>query len=300
MSKSIVTIGNFDGVHIGHQALIEVMKAKATSRSDRLIALTFDPHPAQILRPELGVTSLFTVGDRIQELKRRGIDEVRVIPFTKNLAELEPEPFFKTYILTDIQCKNLVVGHDFSFGKNRSGTFSVLKDLSEKYQIDLEKVPAVKVDGNIVSSSAIRRLLEAGDVIMAHRYLSRPYALHGTVIHGQKRGLKLGFPTANLSLSGGGVLGRGVYVTKFNVRSQSFLSVTNVGFNPTFNKNEQMASLAQFKIETHVLDFKEDIYGMTVMVEFVDRLRDETKFSSVESLANQIKRDIAEAKERYG
>jgi riboflavin kinase/FMN adenylyltransferase len=276
------------------------MKARVISSSDRLIALTFDPHPAQILRPEIGVTSLFAVGDRIQELKHRGIDEVRVIPFTKNLAELEPEPFFKTYILTETQCKNLVVGHDFSFGKNRSGTFTVLKGLCEKYQINLEKVAAVTVDGSIVSSTAIRRLLEAGDVKMALRYLSRPYALYGTVIQGQKRGVKLGFPTANLSLSGGGVLGRGVYVTKFNVHSQSFLSVTNVGFNPTFNKSEQTASLAQFKIETHVLDFKEDIYGMTVKVEFVDRLRDEIKFSSVESLVNQIKKDITETRERYG
>lgn len=292
-NEHVLTIGNFDGMHRGHQQLVEKVVKQAKSMNLNSCLLTFDPHPMKILAPERGLKDLFPLQDRVDQAKALGIDEVSVLPFSRDLSELEPEEFFLKVVLESIHTKFLVVGHDFSFGKNRKGTHEVLKELCKKYQVALHIEPAFKIDDITVSSTKIREFVNLGDMKNAARFLGREFYLSGIIERGDGRGKKIGFPTANLFTRAECFPKKGVYVTWIDLLGEKLKSVTNVGENPTFIHENN----AILKVETHILDFDKDIYGQKMKVHFLSRLRDEKKFSGIKELVKQIKIDVEKTKE---
>ncbi len=295
MNKIVLTIGNFDGVHRGHQLLISrVLAQKALVKTEKLTAtlMTFDPHPSQILIPGKNFRSILSLEDRVATIKKFGIENVIVVPFSRDLSELSPEEFFKKIIIGQFKTVALVVGYDFSFGKNRSGTKEILSKLCKENGVILEVVEPLKINGEVISSSKIRDALRDGDVEKAALFLGRTYEITGMVEKGLGRGRTIGFPTANLFTQAETIPKKGVYVTLAESGGKTWQSVTNIGDNPTFKDQYKTST----KIETYILDFENDIYGEKIKVHFVRRLRDEKKFSSVQELIAQIAQDVAEAR----
>ena len=287
--RSALTIGNFDGLHLGHQALLERVLEAGKAKGFSTLVLTFEPHPVQVLYPERGLKRLFDLKDTFEELGRRGLDGLFAIPFSREFSQLTPQQFFERYIFEALNPGLLVVGHDFSFGADRAGSFDTLNQLCKARGIEIERIQPVIFDGEPVSSSRIRKLLANGDVALAHKLLKRPFYIHGVVEKGFARGRTLGFPTANLALAGETLPTSGVYMTRAHFRGQSHWSVTNVGYNPTFKGKSEFTPV---KIESHLLDFNEDIYGLEIKLEFYEAIRAEKKFDSIEQLKQQIEKDI--------
>ena len=289
--KTVVTIGNFDGVHLGHQALISRVKSISLNRGLKSVVMTFEPHPTNILFPEKTLKTITSLGERGQLVQILGIDFFYVQPFSRELSQLSPEEFFRQILISNLGVQILLVGHDFSFGKNRQGTLEVLGKLCQSHGVDLEVFGPFKINDEIVSSSAIRRAVETTNVVKAEKFLGRPFSLIGIVEKGAGRGKKIGFPTANLFTTNELLPSTGVYFTQTEVHGTSFRSLTNVGINPTFNTPNKRP----IQIETFILDFDEDIYGDQIKVEFLEYIRPEIKFSSVEDLISKIKEDVERA-----
>ncbi len=287
--KSALTIGNFDGLHLGHQSLLSRVLRARNERGFSTLVLTFDPHPVQVLYPERGLKRLFDLKDTFEQLEVRGLDALFAIPFSREFSQLSPQEFFERYIFEPLNPGLLVVGHDFSFGADRAGSYETLKQLCDKRSIEIERIPPVISGGEPVSSSRIRKLLSTGDVSAAHQLLARPFYIHGLVEKGFARGRTLGFPTANLALAGETLPTSGVYMTRAHFRGKSYWSVTNVGYNPTFKGKSEFTPV---KIESHLFDFNEDIYGIEIKLEFYEFVRAEKKFDSVEQLKQQIEKDV--------
>ncbi|MCG8565322.1 MAG: bifunctional riboflavin kinase/FAD synthetase [Desulfobacterales bacterium] len=291
--NAVVTMGNFDGVHKGHQALISQVKEKAKALSGTSIAITFDPHPLRAL----GISSppLITRKDqKIELIEASGIDVLICLPFTKELADLSAQAFIKDILVNTIGMKCIVIGPDNTFGKNRSGNIETLKE--EGKSLGFETVVASWINDTDtteqrISSTRIRETVMAGDVARAKKYLGRYYQIRGKVIKGRERGgSQLGFPTANIKLHDELCPKLGVYAVTVETDHGPYKGVANIGFSPTFGDE-------MFTIEVHILDFDKDLYGSRIRVNMVERLRDETKFSSIEELASQIQEDITKAKE---
>lgn len=284
-----LTIGNFDGVHLGHQKLIErVLKAQNELGCGSMV-MTFDPHPVKVLRPEMGLKRLFDLRDTYEQLKTRGIESLFVIPFSREFSQLSPEQFFFNYIAGPLNPKFIAVGHDFSFGADRRGSFATLEKLCKQESIGLEKIDPVYWKGEVVSSSRIRSALNEGEVDKARELLGRPFSIRGVVEKGYARGRQLGFPTANLRVLGESLPASGVYVTRTCNKDQTYWSVTNVGYNPTFKGKSEFSPV---KVESHLLKFAGDLYGVELKTEFFQKVRDEKKFDSVEQLRAQIEKDV--------
>ncbi|MCC6276548.1 MAG: bifunctional riboflavin kinase/FAD synthetase [Oligoflexia bacterium] len=290
--KSVATIGNFDGLHLGHRALVNRVLELAKKRHCLSVVLTFDPHPVKVLFPEKGLKQIFDLEDRLRCLTELGVGRIVVMPFSRELSQLSPESFFNQVVLQDLRCEILVIGHDFSFGKDRAGTLDVLKRLGNQSGVEVIVEPPVMLDGKVVSSSGVRRAVSNGNMELAKRLLGRPFYMKGVVVKGAGRGKKIGFPTANLFTQSDLYPKGGVYVTEAVVKGQLFQSVTNAGTNPTFTSGHQVP----VQIETHILDFNEDIYGEKIEVRFHQFIRDEKKFSSVEELIKQIALDSSQAR----
>jgi len=292
LESSIVAIGNFDGFHLGHRSLIKAMVKYAKSQNTKASVLTFYPHPVEVLNPTKPLQRLTTTSEKLSLIEGLGVDLVLVEKFNLDLARLTPEEFFKKYLVDGLSAKAVHVGFNFYFGKDRSGDTRVLGELCAKFGIHLEVAKPFEEQGVKVSSSAIRRLLEDGDVVGAAQYLGRPYSLAGQVVRGDHRGRELGFPTANLKVPSEKILPKsGVYVTCAAWQKQRFSSVTNVGVRPTFQ-----SSPAGQTVEAHLLDFGQELYDEFVELEFVERIRDEKKFESAEALKSQIAEDIKTAR----
>lgn len=293
VSKSVVTIGNFDGLHFGHREIISKAINKAKDLRAQSVVMTFNPHPRKILRPELQHLQLFDHKDQERELEKMGVDLLILEPFSRDLSQLTPEKFLSDYIIKPLSPVALVVGYDFAFGANREGTLSTLEKLCEKSGLDLEVVNPVKMEGLVISSSEIRKSIKEGHVDQARKMLGRSFYIPGLVEKGDQRGRILGFPTANLSTNAEVYPKTGVYATYTRVRDEIYKSVTNVGYNPTFvdshGKNKPL------KIETHILNFNKDIYGEEIEVHFEQFIRPEIKFAGIEELKAQIKHDISTA-----
>lgn len=289
-SKSVVTIGNFDGLHFGHREIISKAVTKAKALNAQSVVVTFNPHPRKILRPDLHHVQLFDHKDQEKELSKMGIDLLILEPFSRDLSQLTPEKFLSDYIIKPLSPVALVVGYDFAFGANRQGTLSTLENLCKLHGLDLEIVHPVKMDGLVISSSEIRKSIKEGHVDVARKMLGRSFYIPGHVVKGDQRGRLLGFPTANLSTNAEVYPKPGVYATYTFVRGEIHKSVTNVGYNPTFvdtdGKNKPL------KIETHILNFSKDIYGENIEVYFEQFIRAEIKFSNIDALTAQIKHDI--------
>lgn len=291
VSKSVVTIGNFDGLHFGHREIISKAVSRAKQLKAQSVVVTFNPHPRKILRPDIQHVQLFDQKDQEKELKKMGVDLLIFEPFSRDLSQLNPEQFLSDYIIKPLSPVALVVGYDFAFGANRQGTLSILEKLCALHGLDLEIVHPVKMDGLVISSSEIRKSVKEGHVDIARKMLGRSFYVSGLVEKGDQRGRILGFPTANLSTNAEVYPKSGVYATYTRVREDIYKSVTNVGYNPTFVDTK--GNNRPLKIETHILNFNKDIYGEEIEVYFEQFIRAEIKFSDIEGLKSQIKHDIA-------
>jgi len=286
ISGSCVTIGNFDGVHVGHQRLIERTCAKAKARGLISVVVTFDPHPQTVFLGPKAPLFLTTTAQRLRLLDEQGINVALVLEFSRQMAALEPEDFVRRYLLDGLAMRELVVGYDYAMGKGRKGDYELLKQIGGELGFGVERLDPVIVGGAVVSSTRIRDLVISGNVWDARPLLGRFFEVQGTVIDGKKRGAALlGYPTANLSL-GGTLLPRpGVYAVWAVLDGQPLPAVANVGVNPTFGDTG-------LTLEAHIMDFRRSIYGQTLAVQFVQRLRSERKFASVDELKARIGEDV--------
>lgn len=287
-----VAIGNFDGCHLGHQALIAQMRQDAERSGLVPTLLTFYPHPTEVLVPGKKFERLMTATEKLQALEKLGVEQVFVARFDTEVAGQTPEQFFRTYLVEGLSAKSIHVGFDFHFGKGRTGNTDVLKHLAAPRGIRVQTLPPFEVDGVKVSSSIIRELIRNGDCMLAGKYLGSPYVVTGQVSHGDHRGREMGFRTANVAYPEEKLLPKvGVYVTSALWQKQSFPSVTNIGFRPTFEKGPTAP-----RIEAHLLDFSAPLYQEFIQLEFYERIRDEMKFESVDALTTQITQDVARAR----
>ncbi len=286
---SVITIGVFDGVHLGHKNLILQTKELASQRSLCPIVLTFDKHPQEVLTPKAQPPFLTDAFEKAELLKKEGVDIVVVLTFTPELSQLSAREFI-TLLQKYLRLKALVIGPDFALGRGGEGNIPTLQKLGSEMGFSVTVIPPVRINGDIVSSTAIRKAMADGDMEKVQRLMGRPFSLHGKVIHGQGRGTGLGFPTVNLDiLPGQAVPSDGVYVTRAHADNQIYLSVTNVGKNPTFNNKERT-------IESFLMDFRNDLYEHEIKIDFIHKLRGEIKFTGIDELTKQIFKDIAEAR----
>jgi riboflavin kinase/FMN adenylyltransferase len=282
------TIGNFDGVHLGHQAILASVIIAAKTRSAPSLLISFDPHPLAVVAPSRGPKLLQTRRQKLETLEATGLDGMLMLPFDRELAALTGEEFFGTYLAERIRFAGVHVGSSFRFGRARGGDIRLLETIGAELGFSVVAIPPVDIDGETVSSSAIRTALEDGEVARAWAMLGRPFALTGEVVRGEGRGRALDFPTANVAVDNETVPGRGVYVTETMAFASRFPSITNVGVRPTFGGTA-------LSVESHLIDVDEDLYGERVEVRFLARLRDEKTFAGPAELADQIARDEAAA-----
>jgi riboflavin kinase/FMN adenylyltransferase len=288
-----VTIGNFDGVHRGHAALLAELRRQADEVRGPAVALTFEPHPVELLRPGQVPPRLSTPEDRNRLLLELGANQVLVLRVTPEMLTLRAEEFFAQVIQERLAARILIEGTNFGFGRGREGNVETLSRLCEQTGLRLAVVPPVVLDGLEVSSSRVRAMLLSGAVSLAATMLGRPYRLHGVVSTGERRGHKLGFPTANLDRMRTLVPGNGVYAVRVLHQGEAWAGAANVGPNPTFGESAR-------KVEIHLIGFQGDLYGRSLDVDFVDRLRDTRAFAGVAELVEQLRRDIDEVRRLVG
>jgi riboflavin kinase/FMN adenylyltransferase len=291
--RGAVSIGNFDGVHRGHAALIAELRRQADALGGPAVALTFDPHPVELLRPSQAPPRLTTTEDRSRLLLELGVACVLVLRATREMLALRAADFFAEVVRKRLQARALVEGANFGFGRGREGNVTTLAELCGPAGIGLTVVPPLILDGIEVSSSRIRAALTTGNVRQAATLLGRPYRLHGLVGSGQRRGQKLGFPTANLEQMRTLIPGDGVYAVRVLHEGTIWPGAANVGPSPTFGENAR-------KAEVHLIGFRGDLYGKPLAVDFLERLRDTRTFPSVAELAEQLRRDIEQARQAAG
>jgi riboflavin kinase/FMN adenylyltransferase len=288
-----IAIGNFDGVHRGHQALIAETVRQARSIGGPAVAVTFDPHPTQILRPEAFQPLLTPPLPRAMLLRDYGIDHVLILQTTPTLLQLSARDFFELIIREGIQARAVVEGFNFGFGRNREGTLETLQALGQQTGIAVTLLPAIAVDGQPVSTSRVRREILAGACDRVQQLLGRPYRLLGKVGVGQRRGQTLGFPTANLNEVQNLIPGNGVYAVRVHQHDQTWPGAANVGPNPTFGEDAR-------KVEVHLIAFDGDLYNQTLAVDFVAKVRDTRPFANAAELVRQIEDDIRTVKSLLG
>ncbi|MFN8945395.1 MAG: bifunctional riboflavin kinase/FAD synthetase [Pseudobdellovibrionaceae bacterium] len=293
-SGSVMTIGNFDGFHLGHRSLMTFLQKKSQSFGLPGYVVTFKPHPIEVLYPARKFERLFDEKDQEEQISQFPPLALKIIQFDEQFSKQSPTEFLN-FLCDQFQPKAFVVGHDFMFGHKKSGDHDLLKSYCLDHHIDLQIMPAITLEGKIVSSSKIRDELKLGGIEFANRMLGRSFYLEGTVVHGRKLGRTLGIPTANLNVSSSFVPRYGVYLSRvFIQNNQNFkclYAVTNIGVNPTVSEENKA------KVENHIFDFASDIYGQNLRVELLKYIRNEKKFDSVDDLKVQIGRDLAEAKQ---
>jgi len=290
-----IAIGNFDGVHAGHRALIARARALADAHAARSVVLTFEPHPSAVLSPSGGPPRLTSLARRLELLAAAGLDAVVVEPFTRELAGLAPDAFIDNVVLHALAARAIIVGYDFNYGHSRAGTTEALRAHAGRAGVEVEILSPVEVDGEVASSTRVRAHLRSGDLVGATRLLGRPWDVDGVVVHGAKRGRALGIPTANITPDGDLVVSAGIYAVTLQVEgSRPLPAVASLGTNPTFVEQGGLV------LEVHVLDWDGDLYDRRVRTAFVAKLRDEEKYDSVDALLAQIRIDIARARALLG
>ncbi len=283
-------IGNFDGVHLGHQKLLSEVAGECKARGQEMVVLTFVPHPLVTLRNETSFL-LNSYGERRELLKNCGVNWLVEIPFTRDLSMTDPSDFLEEHILSNRQVRSLFLGHDFAFGANKKGNHNFVNDYCKERPISVDIQQKFTADTETYSSSLVRKLLKGGDPKKASSLLGRNFFMTGRVIKGVGRGKQIGFPTANINFEKERLIPEfGVYGTMCTFRGCTYRSITNIGKNPTFD------DVTGIHVETNVFDFTGDLYGEEIQVAFVDKIRDEKKFSSVNELIDQIKRDVDKRK----
>jgi len=288
--RSVITLGNFDGIHLGHQELVRMVIRRAKETGAASMVVTFRPHPLKILAPEKCPPLISIYEEKINLFERLGIDVLVKIPFTVEFSAMTPEDFVKNILCDTLGAREIFVGYNYRFGRGRKGDIQTLKKLGELYGFTVREVEQISLDGEVISSTKIRSLLSEGEVEHAARLLGRNYAITGIVVKGDGRGKGLGFPTANIAPKHAIIPADGVYAVRLSVRDRRYDGIANIGMRPTFNKKV-------LAIEVHVFDFNEDIYGEDISLYFIRKIREEKKFRNAEALVDQIQSDIATAKE---
>ena len=291
---TVLTLGVFDGLHLGHQLIMSTVVERARAVGAVPTVITFDPHPRAVLHPESAPPLLQTFDQKIEAFGVLGVEQAIVVRFTRSFAEIEAEDFLRDVVRDRLQAIEVYLGCGFAFGRNRQGNIELLRSVSERLGFRADEVPEVHLRGQRISSSRIRELLALGQVNLARRMLGRPYGVEGRVVRGMERGRELGFPTANLRPENRVIPRRGVYVTATLIEGAWRRSITNIGTRPTFEDDSAQAS-----IETYVMNWTGDLYGDVVRVRFLHRLRDEQKFASIDELKRQITSDRNRASEYF-
>ncbi|MBM4306861.1 MAG: bifunctional riboflavin kinase/FAD synthetase [Deltaproteobacteria bacterium] len=281
----VVTLGNFDGIHLGHQRIFEKLKEEARKFAGESVVVTFEPHPLKILSPEQCPPLLTPFKKKMMLMEKVGVEKVLCIQFTKAFSEISAVEFVKNVLVEKVEAKKIIVGYNYRFGRGKSGNAESLKETCLHFGIEVEIMEALTVDDTIVSSSKIREFIRAGQVERASKLLGRGYPVMGQVVEGTKRGHALGFPTANLKITEELYPKPGVYAVNVEWHEQRWKGLANIGFNPTFDGKT-------LTLEVHILNFDREIYGDEIQVSFVKRIRDEIRFHSQQELIEQIQKDI--------
>ncbi|APG65997.1 riboflavin biosynthesis protein RibF [Tenacibaculum todarodis] len=284
--KTFVTIGTFDGVHIGHQKIIENLVAEAKEKGHKSVVLTFFPHPRMVLQKDVSIELINSIDERAKLLEKTGLDCLIIHPFSKEFSRLTALDFVRDVLVNQLNISKLVIGYDHHFGKNREGNITQLTEYSHLYNFTVEEIPAQDIDSVSVSSTKIRKALASGNLKTANKYLGHNFSIFGKVVNGKQLGGKIGFPTANISVAENYKLipKTGVYVVKSLLDNKIVFGMMNIGTRPTVNGIHQT-------IEVHFFDFNQDLYGKNLTIELLYFLRDEQKFDSVETLILQLKKD---------
>ncbi|MDP5099112.1 MAG: bifunctional riboflavin kinase/FAD synthetase [Crocinitomicaceae bacterium] len=288
IKNPVLTIGTFDGVHLGHQKIIDQLNFEAEKIGGESVLFTFYPHPRMILYPEShGLKLIQTQAEKIDKLRRMGLQNVVIHPFTKDFSRLSAIEFVRDFLVNQLGVKKLVIGYDHQFGKNREGSIEFLLEVCETYGFEVIEIAAQEIDEVNVSSTKIRNAIKTGDVETANTFLGEPFLFNGTVVEGSALGRELGYPTANIDVESGIKLipGNGVYAVIVEVDGVLHEGMMNIGVRPTI-ENETTA-----KIEVHLFDFNSNLYGKSLTVQLLSRSRDEIKFNSLDELKNQLKKD---------
>jgi len=287
-----LAIGVFDGVHLGHRAVISTSAEHAQAANGTPVVVTFDPHPEKVLRPKAAPHLLTATPHKIALIRDLGVGHLLIITFDKQFAATEPEDFVQQLVKYSKPLREICVGHEWSFGRNRRGNLELLKKLGAQFNFNVVGIPPVTINREIVSSTSIRQALEAGDLAKAAEMLGRQYTILGTVVRGDDLGKKIGFPTANLSAHNEQFPPNGVYVAEAKLDTVIYPGVVNLGYRPTVStgKSERI-------LEIHLLDFDRDIYGEDLEVQFIRYLRPEKKFENIDALVQQIEADVKQARE---
>lgn len=291
LTGGAVTVGNFDGVHLGHQALVAAARRQAGAVHGPAVVVTFDPPPHRVLHPDSGPPRppLTTLEHRAELLHAAGADHVVILRTSPALLALSPEAFFEDILIRQLGAKAVVEGYDFRFGRGRTGTTETLRALSASGEIAFEEVPPLHFKGEPVSSSRVRAAIVGGEVGLASELLARPYRIEGRVVEGARRGRTIGFPTANLDQVATVLPGNGVYAVRSHLGDKMVPGAANVGPNPTFGEDAR-------KVEIHLIDFSGDLYGKAMAVEFIARIRETRPFGGAAELAAQLRHDIEDAR----
>jgi riboflavin kinase/FMN adenylyltransferase len=288
ISKPVVTIGTFDGVHLGHQKIIENLKNKANEIGGESVIITFSPHPRMVLFPDSHNLRLIqTEEEKYKKLELTGIDNLIVYPFTFDFSRISAMEFVRDFLVNKLNIHTIVIGYDHQFGRNREGNIHYLKEVSSIYDFHAIEIPAKEIDEVNISSTKIRNAIADGHIEIANQFLGSPFEMQGTVVQGNQLGRKIGFPTANLLLTDNYKIipGDGVYVVRVKYNELLYNGIMNIGLRPTIEENLEK------RVEIHIFDFKQDIYNKSLEIQLLKKIRDEFKFDSIESLKNQIQHD---------
>ena len=289
-SHPVLALGNFDGVHRGHRKILDRVRRVASERLATSVVMTFDPHPPRVVRPDKAPPLLMTTAQKLEAIGAAGVQGTAVVRFTSEMSQWDPETFVRTVLVDWLRVSEVWVGANFLFGRDRAGTFSLLRTLGSRYGFNAEKIDPVRYKEFVVSSTRIRRLISEARVDEAGALLGRQYFIDGTVVHGAQRGRTIGFPTANLETSNELLPANGVYATTSTIAGIVYPSITNIGVRPTVDNSGRVS------VETHIFDLGRDLYGASMRVGFVQRMRDERTFESFDALKAQIAADCGRAR----
>ena len=284
--RSVVTIGSFDGVHLGHQAILNQVKVVAAELGLPSVVMTFEPQPQEFFSGERAPARLMRLREKVDALFEFGVDQVLCLQFNRELRNLTAAEFVRSVLVDGLGTRHLIVGDDFRFGCDRSGDFKMLSEMGETYDFAVQDTETLEVDGQRVSSTLVRQILEQGNFERASQLLGKPFTITGRVVYGQQLGRELGFPTANVQLNRYSAPLSGVYAVLVNIDGAVYQGAANVGLRPT------VGDLLKPILEVHLLDFEADLYGRRIEVEFVTKIRDEEKFTSLDKLIESIQRDV--------
>jgi len=283
-----LTVGTFDGIHFGHQKLIEHLNDSAKSKNGESVILTFSPHPRTVLFPENNSLKLInTLDEKIERLNHCGIDHLIIYPFTKEFSRISALEYVRDFLVKELKISTLIIGYDHQFGRNREGNFEYLKELSELYNFEVVEISAQDINEINVSSTKIRNAIESGEIHLANQYLGYSFSITGKVIEGKRIGNTIGYPTANISVEDSLKIipSNGAYSVRVSINNNWFNGMLNIGINPTVNSENQKS------IEVNIFDFDHSIYGQEITIQFVKRLRGEVKFESLDQLKEQLRLD---------